>query len=84
MNRARRCARKGKWRKAAVAMRERCALDGDAASWVMLGSMLARARRRDEAVRAYKQGAWLHRRAGAERRAETVGRLIEQLRLAAA
>ncbi|MCC6877171.1 MAG: hypothetical protein IT378_22895, partial [Sandaracinaceae bacterium] len=69
--RARRLARKGEYRKAALALRERAALRGDAAAWVALGDMLRRARRPDEAVAALKQGKYLHERAGAKARAST-------------
>jgi len=74
--RARRLARKGHHRKAAVALRELVALEADAATYALLGDMLRRARRGPEAVEALRQSLWLHRRAGAERRARTVARLI--------
>ena len=74
--RARRCARKGEYRKAALALREHAALTGAAASFVALGDMLRRARRTAAAIDALKQGAYLHRRRGARRRAQTVERMI--------
>jgi hypothetical protein len=74
--RASRHARRGEYRKAAVAMRQVAALRGDAASWVALGDMLNRASRPGEAVQALKQGLWLHRQAGSEGRARTVARMI--------
>jgi len=74
--RASRHARRGEFRKAAVAMRQVAALRGDAASWVALGDMLKRASRPDEALQALKQGLWLHRQAGYEGRARTVARMI--------
>jgi hypothetical protein len=77
--RARRLARKGDYRKAAIALRERAALRGDAASWVALGDMLRRARRDREALDALKQGMYLHRRAGAVGRVRTVARMIVAL-----
>jgi hypothetical protein len=77
--RARRHAKKGDYRKAAVALRERVALTGDAASWVALGDMLRRARRTPEALNALRQGMYLHRRAGWEGRARTVARMIVAL-----
>lgn len=77
--RARRLARKGDYRKAALALRERAALRGDAASWVALGDMLRRARREREALEALKQGMFLHRRAGAPGRVRTVARMIVAL-----
>ena len=77
--RAQRFARKGDYRKAALALRERVALTGDAASWVALGDMLRRARRVPEALNALRQGLYLHRKAGAEGRARTVARMIVAL-----
>lgn len=77
--RARRLARKGDYRKAAVALRERAALCGDAPSYVALGDMLRRAHRVTEALGALKQGMYLHRRAGAPGRARTVARMIVAL-----
>lgn len=78
-HRARRHARRGDWHKAAVALREAVALGGDAASWTLLGAMLRRARREAEAAQAFKQAEWLHRRAGAPRRAAAVARLLVAL-----
>lgn len=77
--RALRLAAKGEYRKAALALRERAALVGDAASWVMAGAMLRRARRDDDAIAALKHGLWLHQRAGSERRARSVARVIAEL-----
>ena len=74
--RAQRHARRGEYRKAAVALRQVVALRGDAVSWVSLGSMLCLSRRPTEAVDAFRHGLWLHRRAGADGRARTVARLI--------
>jgi tetratricopeptide (TPR) repeat protein len=77
--RARRLARKGELRKAAVALRERANLRNDAASWAALGDMLRRARRTGEALRALRQALWLHRSKGALLRARTVARMIVAL-----
>ena len=77
--RALRLAAKGEYRKAALALRERAALVGDAASWVMAGAMLRRAHRDHEAIVALRQGLWLHERAGATQRARSVARVIVQL-----
>ncbi len=77
--RARRFATKGDYRKAALALRERAALTGDAPSYVALGDMLRRARRVADALHALKQGMYLHRRSGARRRARTVARMIVAL-----
>jgi hypothetical protein len=77
--RATRFARKGDFRKAALALRERCALSGDAASWVALGDMLRRARRIPEALHAFHQALYLHRKNGAIGRVRTVARMIVAL-----
>lgn len=76
---AQRLARKGEYRKAALALRERVALAGDAPSWVALGDMLRRARRLPEALGALHQGLYLHRQNGAMGRARTVARMIVAL-----
>lgn len=77
--RARRHARRGDYRKAAIALREHAALTDRAASWVALGDMLRRARRMPDAIHAFKQGIYLHRRRGALRRAQTVERMLGAL-----
>ncbi len=77
--RARRHARRGEYRKAAIALREHAALTGHPASFVALGDMLRRARRVPDAISALKQGMYLHRRRGAARRAETVERMLGAL-----
>ena len=77
--RAKRLARKGDYRKAAVALKERVSLIDDGPSWVALGDMLRRARRNNEALRALKQGLYRHRRAGAHGRVRTVARMIVAL-----
>ena len=74
--RARRLARQGELRKAALALRELTALCDDAATWVMLGDMLRRARRDEEALQALREGLWRHRQAGSDLRARTVARMI--------
>ena len=77
--RALRLAAKGEYRKAALALRERAAVLGDAASWVMAGAMLRRAGRDGDAIAALKHGLWLHQRAGAALRARSVARVIAEL-----
>ena len=77
--RARRLADKGDARAATLALRELVALEGDAKSWALLGAMCARARRATDAIHAFKQALWLHRQAGADRRARTVARLLVTL-----
>jgi Flp pilus assembly protein TadD len=68
---------RGDLRKAVLALRERAALVDDGASWVMLGVMLRRVGRRDEAHAALRTGIYHHRRAGAHGRARTTTRILE-------
>lgn len=75
--RALRHASRGDLRKAVLALRERAALVDDGASWVMLGVMLRRVGRRDEAHAALRTGIYHHRRAGAHGRARTTARILE-------
>ena len=74
--RARRYARRGQFRKAAIAQRQHAALTDTPASWVRLGDMLRRAGRRNEALRAFHQGMYRHRIAGAYARMSSVAKLI--------
>ncbi|MBI4953727.1 MAG: hypothetical protein HY908_17010 [Myxococcales bacterium] len=77
--RARRLARQGELRKAAGLLRTLVALRSEPSHWVLLGDMLRRAHRIDEAREAFKQGLWLNRQAGAHARAATVATLIATL-----
>ncbi len=77
--RAAKFARRGDYRKAALSLRQLVSLDGRARSWVAFGAMLRRAKRYEEALEAYKQGLWLLRREGQDRRAFTVAKLILEL-----
>jgi len=77
--RARRLARRGQYRKAALALRERAALQPEAASFVALGDMYRRASRTADAVAALKQGMYLHQQNGAMQRAQTVARMLVAL-----
>jgi Flp pilus assembly protein TadD len=79
LRRARRFALRGEHRKAAVALRELVTYSGDARSWTLLGDMLVRARRKAEAIAAFRQAMWLHNRSGSKLRARTVARLIVSL-----
>ena len=74
--RAQRLASKDEPRKAAIALRELTARTDSAAHWVLLGDMLRRARRHDEALAAFREALWRHRRAGADGRARTVATLV--------
>lgn len=71
-----RLAKRGEFRKAAIALAELAHREQDAASWVRLGVMLLRAGKRAAAVDALKQGLWLHRRARDAKRAGVVAVLI--------
>lgn len=77
--RAHRHVRKGELRKAAVALRQLASLGGEARHWVALGHVLSRANKHSDAVQAWKQGLWLHKQKGADRRAATVAKLILEL-----
>lgn len=71
--------RRGEHRKAAQALRQLANRDGTAAAWVRLGVELDRGAKFDAAIDALRQGQFLHRRAGNRRRADVVGRLIDQV-----
>lgn len=77
--RAQRLASKGETRKAAIALRELTGRTDAAAHWVLLGDMLRRARRDDEALAALREGLWRHRQAGASGRARSVATLVLRL-----
>lgn len=77
--RVQRFLRKGQFRKAALALRKLAGSSEEPRHWVALGHMWRRARRRDQALDALKQGMFLHKRRGAGDRARTVARLILEL-----
>lgn len=79
LRRARRLAKNGEHRKAALALRERAALTDDAATWVMAGAMWAQARRSEDAVAALRHGMWLHQKSGSPARARVVARILRDL-----
>ncbi|MFO0685769.1 MAG: hypothetical protein U0234_27170 [Sandaracinus sp.] len=79
LRRARRLAKNGEHRKAALALRERAAITDDPATWVMAGAMWARARKNDDAIAALRHGMWLHQRAGSPARAKVVARILREL-----
>jgi Flp pilus assembly protein TadD len=74
--RVRRLRRRAEYRKAAIAQRELVFREPTAGRWVLLGDLLARAGRAEQARDAFKQGQWLHRRNGHARKAEIVADLI--------
>jgi cytochrome c-type biogenesis protein CcmH/NrfG len=78
--RAQRLRRKGELRRAAVSLREACALDEqNAARWVMLGDVLFRLGKKEEAAHALKQAVFLREQAGERSKANVVRRLILNL-----
>jgi hypothetical protein len=79
LRRARRLAKNGEHRKAALALRERAAIVDDPAAWVMAGAMWAKARRAADALAALRHGMWLHQRAGSTARARVVARILREL-----
>ena len=76
MLRTRRLRRRGEYRKAAIALRQLLFREPSAARWVQLGYLLARAGRFAQSLDAYKQGQYLHEKAGHRRKAEAVTALI--------
>ncbi|MET0595156.1 MAG: hypothetical protein ABW133_20820 [Polyangiaceae bacterium] len=83
-SRALRLRRKGEHRRAAVALREACALDElNAARWVWLADTLGRVGKRDEAERALKQSLYLRQQGGEKAKANVVRSLLLQLGRAA-
>jgi hypothetical protein len=79
LRRARRLAKNGEHRKAALALRERAGIVDEAAAWVMAGAMWAKARRQEDALAALRHGMWLHQRAGSAARARVVARILRDL-----
>ena len=78
--RAQRLRRKGHLRRAALTLREACALDEvNAARWVMLGDILFRTDKRDDAARAFKQAVYLCEQDGNKAKANVIRRLILNL-----
>jgi cytochrome c-type biogenesis protein CcmH/NrfG len=77
---AQRLRRKGELRRAAVTLREACALDErNAAKWVLLGDVLFSLGKKEDAARALKQAVYLRERAGERSKANVVRRLISNL-----
>lgn len=72
--------RNGEHRQAVKVLRQLADRDQSPGAWVRLGVELARIEQLDEALAAFKQGWFLHRRAGHRRRADVVSTLIDQLR----
>jgi uncharacterized protein HemY len=74
--RTRRLRRRGEYRKAAIALRQLLFREPSAARWVQLGFLLSQAGRPQQSIDAYKQGKWLHVRAGNARKATVIDALI--------
>ena len=82
--RALRLRRKGELRRAAVALREACALDeAHPARWLWLSDVLGRMGKRHEAEQALKQALFLRQQAGEKAKANVIrGLLLHLARLA--
>jgi cytochrome c-type biogenesis protein CcmH/NrfG len=77
---AQKLRRKGELRRAAVTLREACALDeSNAARWALLGDVLFRMAKKEEAADALKQAVYLREQAGEKSKATVVRRLILNL-----
>jgi len=57
-------------------MRELIFRDHRAAQWVKLGALLQQAGRHEQAIDAYRQGAWLFKRAGQAAKSAVIACLI--------
>lgn len=77
--RAQRLRGEGDYRKAAIQLRRLAGESEEPRDWVALGAALAKARRREQALRAFKQGMFLHKSRGSQARARSVAKLILQL-----
>jgi Flp pilus assembly protein TadD len=78
--RALRMKRRGDLRRAAVALREACAIDEqNPAGWMWLGDVLGRMGKRDEAERAMKQALFLRQQSGDRRKANVTRGLLLRL-----
>jgi Flp pilus assembly protein TadD len=78
--RAQKLRRKGELRRAAVVLREACALDEkNAAHWASLGIVLFRMGKREEAAGALKQAVYLRERSGERTKATALRRVLLKL-----
>jgi len=78
--RAQKLRRKGELRRAAVALREACALDEqNAARWASLGNVLFLIGKREEAARALKQAVYLREQRGERAKATAIRRVLLKL-----
>ncbi len=78
--RARRARRRGKHRRAMLALREAACVQGDDARlWTLYAAQCLRAGHRDEAVQALRQATWLRQRARDTLRARVTRLLLEQV-----
>jgi cytochrome c-type biogenesis protein CcmH/NrfG len=78
--RAQKLRRKGELRRAAVTLREACALDeANAKRWALLGDVLFSMGKKEEAADALKQAVYLRERAGEKAKANVVRRLLLNL-----
>ena len=77
--RATRHARARRYRKAAVALSMLANRTGEPRHYARLGAMWLVAGRSIEAILAFRQALYRHRRAGADARARTVARIIARV-----
>jgi Flp pilus assembly protein TadD len=78
--RAQKLRRKGELRRAAVTLREACALEEEnAARWMLLGDVLFRTGKREEAAEAMKQALYLRQQRGERGRVNTIRRILLNL-----
>jgi Flp pilus assembly protein TadD len=78
--RAQKLRRKGELRRAVVALREACAIDEEnAVRWMLLGDVLFRTGKKDDAARAMKQALYLRERQGDRARANAIRRIMLNL-----
>ena len=85
MQRVRRLRRRGEERKVLVTLRQACHGHGrDPKLWALYGVQCFRSGNLQDAERALSQAVWHHTKNDEPRKAESVRRVLEQLRLRAA
>ncbi|HET7543282.1 MAG TPA: hypothetical protein VFK05_25590 [Polyangiaceae bacterium] len=82
LHRARRAQKRGQRRQALVALREAALLsETNARLWALYGAECAKSNRVDEAERAFTQALYLRQRQHDARRASSLRRVLQDLRL---
>jgi Flp pilus assembly protein TadD len=78
--RAQKLKRKGELRRAVVVLREACAIEEEnAVRWMLLGDVLFRTGKKEDAARAMKQALYLRERWGDRARAGAIRRILLNL-----